>query len=202
MLRCRPAYQRHQHNRHAKLVMPTPLPVAHALKLSGTLDQYWTLEAGDSSWTAFVSTKRSEANLLDNSRNLGRPSQPRPNNPAAPPSRGNTSSPSAYSPSSLVPPNNLPAPASPSSSASTMQVNEQAHQSNQGHRNPPMFFRDPYANFIVKGNFMTLAARPALVEEGEWLAHQRKSDRTIIATVFLLSCRGLTYKQWSSKTAS
>lgn len=27
---------------------------------------------------------------------------------------------------------------------------------------------------IVKGNFMTLAAKPKLVEEGEWLAHQGK----------------------------
>ncbi|KAF4556898.1 Mob1/phocein-like protein 2 [Elsinoe fawcettii] len=36
----------------------------------------------------------------------------------------------------------------------------------------PFFFREQYANLIVKGNFMTLAARPVLVEEGEWLAHQ------------------------------
>jgi hypothetical protein len=27
---------------------------------------------------------------------------------------------------------------------------------------------------MVRGNFMTLAAKPILVEEGEWLAHQRK----------------------------
>ncbi|KAF2089090.1 Mob1/phocein [Saccharata proteae CBS 121410] len=39
-------------------------------------------------------------------------------------------------------------------------------------RKPPYFFREEYANLIVKGNFMTLAARPKLVEEGEWLAHQ------------------------------
>jgi len=39
-------------------------------------------------------------------------------------------------------------------------------------RRPPFFFRDDYANLIVKGNFMTLAAKPVLVEEGEWLAHQ------------------------------
>ncbi|KAF2486812.1 Mob1/phocein [Neohortaea acidophila] len=36
----------------------------------------------------------------------------------------------------------------------------------------PLFFRGEYAGFIVKGNFMTLAAKPHLVEEGEWLAHQ------------------------------
>jgi hypothetical protein len=39
-------------------------------------------------------------------------------------------------------------------------------------RRPPFFFREEYGNLIVKGNFMTLAAKPLLVEEGEWLAHQ------------------------------
>lgn len=106
-------------------------------------------------------------------RNFGRgPSQQR-SSPNQPPSRGGTSSPSAYSPSSLAPPS-LPqgTPASPSQSASTMQVNEHAHQSNQGARKPPFFFREEYAGYIVKGNFMTLAAKPHLVEEGEWMAHQ------------------------------
>jgi hypothetical protein len=41
-----------------------------------------------------------------------------------------------------------------------------------GTRRPPFFFREEYSNLIVKGNFMTLAAKPKLVEEGEWLAHQ------------------------------
>lgn len=36
----------------------------------------------------------------------------------------------------------------------------------------PYFFREEYAGLIVKGNFMTLAAKPVHVEEGEWLAHQ------------------------------
>lgn len=39
-------------------------------------------------------------------------------------------------------------------------------------RRPPFFFREEYSGLIVKGNFMTLAAKPKLVEEGEWLAHQ------------------------------
>lgn len=43
-------------------------------------------------------------------------------------------------------------------------------------RKPPFFFREQYANLIVKGNFMTLAAKPVLVEEGEWLAHQGTSS--------------------------
>jgi hypothetical protein len=41
-------------------------------------------------------------------------------------------------------------------------------------RKPPFFFREEYAGLIVKGNFMTLAAKPKLVDEGEWLAHQGK----------------------------
>lgn len=43
-----------------------------------------------------------------------------------------------------------------------------------GSRRPPFFFREEYSNLIVKGNFMTLAAKPKLVEEGEWLAHTGK----------------------------
>ncbi len=53
-----------------------------------------------------------------------------------------------------------------------MTANDQAHQINQQPKKQPIFFREDYAGFIVKGNFMTLAARPHLVEEGEWLAHQ------------------------------
>jgi hypothetical protein len=40
------------------------------------------------------------------------------------------------------------------------------------HRRPPFFFREEYSNLVVKGNFMTLAAKPVLVDDGEWLAHQ------------------------------
>jgi hypothetical protein len=46
-----------------------------------------------------------------------------------------------------------------------------------GSRRPPFFFREEYSNLIVKGNFMTLAAKPKLVEEGEWLAHTGETDR-------------------------
>ncbi|KAK7535868.1 protein kinase-like protein activator [Phyllosticta citribraziliensis] len=61
---------------------------------------------------------------------------------------------------------------SPSMSAST--AGDAHHDASQqsGTRKPPYFFRDEYANLIVKGNFMTLAARPKMVDEGEWLAHQ------------------------------
>lgn len=58
--------------------------------------------------------------------------------------------------------------------SSNMSLESQPAQegSASGSRRPPFFFRDEYSNLIVRGNFMTLAAKPNLVEEGEWLAHQ------------------------------
>jgi hypothetical protein len=46
------------------------------------------------------------------------------------------------------------------------------HTQQQPPRRPPYFFREEYAGLIVKGNFMTLAAKPVHVDDGEWLAHQ------------------------------
>jgi hypothetical protein len=36
----------------------------------------------------------------------------------------------------------------------------------------PMWLNPAYAKHIVKGNFMTLSARPKSVDQGEWVAHQ------------------------------
>ncbi|EEY18425.1 maintenance of ploidy protein mob2 [Verticillium alfalfae VaMs.102] len=36
----------------------------------------------------------------------------------------------------------------------------------------PLWLNSTYAKHIVKGNFMTLSARPKTVEQGEWIAHQ------------------------------
>uniref|UniRef100_A0A1Y1K805 Mob1/phocein family protein n=1 Tax=Photinus pyralis TaxID=7054 RepID=A0A1Y1K805_PHOPY len=36
----------------------------------------------------------------------------------------------------------------------------------------PLWLSPIYAKHIVKGNFMTLSARPKVVEEAEWIAHQ------------------------------
>ncbi|KUJ20530.1 Mob1/phocein [Mollisia scopiformis] len=36
----------------------------------------------------------------------------------------------------------------------------------------PLWLNDAYSKHIVKGNFMTLSARPKTVEQGEWVAHQ------------------------------
>jgi hypothetical protein len=41
-------------------------------------------------------------------------------------------------------------------------------------RPKPLWLNDSYAKHIVKGNFMTLSARPKTVEQGEWIAHQGK----------------------------
>lgn len=39
-------------------------------------------------------------------------------------------------------------------------------------RSVPFFFREENSILIAKGNFLTLAAKPAYVDKGEWLAHQ------------------------------
>ncbi|KAK6842644.1 Maintenance of ploidy protein mob2 [Apiospora arundinis] len=36
----------------------------------------------------------------------------------------------------------------------------------------PLWLNPGYAKHIVKGNFMTLSARPKTVDQGEWIAHQ------------------------------
>ena len=38
----------------------------------------------------------------------------------------------------------------------------------------PLWLNSQYAKHIVRGNFMTLSARPKTVEPGEWIAHQSK----------------------------
>lgn len=95
------------------------------------------------------------------------PTQPQP------PNRINTGSPSAYSPTAIYPPN-MVAPGPPSPGQATMNANAEAHQMNLAQNKIPLFFRPEHSGFIVKGNFMTLAAKPHLVEEGEWLSHQRE----------------------------
>jgi hypothetical protein len=71
-------------------------------------------------------------------------------------------------------------------------------QENQPRR-PPFFFRDDYANLIVKGNFMTLAAKPVLVEEGEWLAHQGTLRLTFSFCQTIANNQG---QLWSSTDSS
>jgi len=39
-------------------------------------------------------------------------------------------------------------------------------------RPKPIWLNINHAQHIVKGNFMTLSARPKTVEPGEWIAHQ------------------------------
>lgn len=40
----------------------------------------------------------------------------------------------------------------------------------------PLWLNHAYAKHIVKGNFMTLSARPKTVEQGEWIAHHGMAD--------------------------
>lgn len=63
----------------------------------------------------------------------------------------------------------------PPQSSPSLPINAMASQtqsSQDSSRKPPYFFRDDYSGLVVKGNFMTLATKPTLVERGEWLAHQ------------------------------
>ncbi|KAF2131348.1 protein kinase-like protein activator [Dothidotthia symphoricarpi CBS 119687] len=78
-----------------------------------------------------------------------------------------SASPTFQQPSSVP-----PMPHSPAQSSAMSYEGPSEGSAQSGSRRPPFFFREEYSNLIVKGNFMTLAAKPKLVEEGEWLAHQ------------------------------
>jgi hypothetical protein len=77
---------------------------------------------------------------------------------------------------SPVIPHNLisPSPVPPSPNPSTAMSVAESNSSTSPSRKPPYFFREEYANLVVKGNFMTLAATPRHVDKGEWLAHQSR----------------------------
>jgi len=46
----------------------------------------------------------------------------------------------------------------------------------------PLWLSPSYAKHIVKGNFMTLSARPKTVEQGEWIAHQSRQPAVPLMT--------------------
>ncbi|KAK2626887.1 hypothetical protein QTJ16_004062 [Diplocarpon rosae] len=81
--------------------------------------------------------------------------------------------------SSSLAPRMPPLPNSPSL-AHTLSMNESSSSISNGDalstynlpRPKPLWLNDAYAKHIVKGNFMTLSARPKTVEQGEWIAHQ------------------------------
>ncbi|KAH0390315.1 Mob1/phocein, partial [Aureobasidium melanogenum] len=107
------------------------------------------------------------ASWISNMRGFGRQSNKTQQNKAS------TPSPTMQSPASLTPGSSQQMPLSPGLSATAMSFeNRDPSADNLSNQRPPFFFREQYANLIVKGNFMTLAAKPVLIEEGEWLAHQ------------------------------
>jgi hypothetical protein len=83
------------------------------------------------------------------------------------------------SPSTGLAPRVPPLPSSPSL-ASSLSMNDSTSSLPSGdplsvynlHRPLPLWLNNTYAQHIVKGNFMTLSARPKTVEQGEWIAHQ------------------------------
>ncbi|GAB1310875.1 Maintenance of ploidy protein mob2 [Madurella fahalii] len=65
-----------------------------------------------------------------------------------------------------------PLPASPSLSQSIMTgTGDDILNSYHLPRPLPLWLNPAFAKHIVKGNFMTLSARPKTVEQGEWVAH-------------------------------
>ncbi|KAI6822110.1 Mob1/phocein [Hortaea werneckii] len=93
-------------------------------------------------------------------------------NQPAPASRANTASSSTYSQPQVNAPSIPSAPPSPSLTQNTAANEAAMHQAMKAQGRIPQFFREQNSGFIVKGNFMTLAAKPVLIEEGEWVAHQ------------------------------
>ena len=57
-------------------------------------------------------------------------------------------------------------------SSGTMQSGDEAINSYRLPRPLPLWLNAQYGKHIVRGNFMTLSARPKTVEQGEWIAHQ------------------------------
>jgi len=51
-------------------------------------------------------------------------------------------------------------------------VQDLSAQMNNNSRKVPFFFKEENTGLIVKGNFMTLAAKPEHIDKAEWLAHQ------------------------------
>ncbi|KAK6586217.1 hypothetical protein PZA11_001274 [Diplocarpon coronariae] len=98
--------------------------------------------------------------------------------PGASPTSPTGTSQNGSSSSSLAP-RMPPLPNSPSL-AQTLSMNESSSSISSGDalsiynlpRPKPMWLNDAYSKHIVKGNFMTLSARPKTVEQGEWIAHQ------------------------------
>jgi hypothetical protein len=73
-----------------------------------------------------------------------------------------------------------PVPPSPGLPPDMSFPNQQPPNQQNTSRRPAYFFREEYSGLIVKGNFMTLAAKPVHVEEGEWLAHQGMHNHLVI----------------------
>lgn len=89
------------------------------------------------------------------------------------PSNHSVSSQSSANLSSKLPP--LPASPSLSQSIGMMGTGEEALNAYHLPRPLPLWLNPTAAKHIVKGNFMTLSARPKTVEQGEWIAHQGRS---------------------------
>lgn len=135
----------------------------------------------ESRWV--VSSPEKLTMLFSNARLRGASSKPvAAKGPVSPSDDGQLASPSlsqaSHSSTSLasagltskLPP--LPSSPSLSQSIGIMGTGEDALLSYHLPQPLPLWLNPAYAKHIVKGNFMTLSARPKTVEQGEWIAHQ------------------------------
>ncbi|KAH0551451.1 hypothetical protein GP486_007336, partial [Trichoglossum hirsutum] len=101
---------------------------------------------------------------------------------------GGTPSPSAtpYQSSSTLAPRVPPLPNSPSFASSltgTTAMDEGADDKQFIKVKDPLWYNEKWTRQVVKGNFMTIVARPKIVEDGEWLAHQVSEMYRMLSTI-------------------
>ncbi|KAF1982927.1 Mob1/phocein [Aulographum hederae CBS 113979] len=117
-------------------------------------------------------------------RGFGRTNNNKSTNQSGKGNGSNLPSPTYQNSSSSLTPSIPPMPQSPALSAQMSFDNASGSDVNlPTNRRPPYFFREEYSGLIVKGNFMTLAAKPQHVDEGEWLAHQVVEQYRLLDTM-------------------
>ena len=111
------------------------------------------------------------ASFFNISSRFGRGANKQPNTAQSPSPTDQRSPDSLQSPVASISSGRVVSPSLPDLAASDSGAAKMAEGAG---KRVPYFFREENAGLIVKGNFMTLAAKPEIVEKGEWLAHQGK----------------------------
>ena len=119
----------------------------------------------------------SDDNFTDNDDEHSRQGFSRPGNKGNNNQKsGGTPSPGGtpYQSTSNLAPRVPPLPNSPSfaSSLTGATAMDEGVDDKQFKFKEPLWYNEKWTRQVVKGNFMTIVARPKIVEDGEWLAHQ------------------------------